>query len=172
MTEHQGGVTIKGNPLTTMGEHVSVGDKAPDFELTKNDMSSVSLGDSAGKVRLISVVPSLDTGICHAQTKRFNDEALNYDNVEFITVSAEHPFNQKRWCEQESCSNIEVVSDHQSLDFGEKYGLAIKEWRLLQRAIFIIDEDDTIAYAEYVPEIAQFPNYDAALAKLGEMADE
>ena len=169
MKENAGGVTIKGNPLTTMGEKVNVGDKAPDFEMTKNDMSSVTLGASAGKVRLISVVPSLDTGICHAQTKRFNDEALNYDGVEFITVSAEHPFNQKRWCEQESCSNIDVVSDHRSMNFGENYGLAIKEWRLLQRAIFIIDEDDTVAYTEYVPEIAQFPDYDSALAKLKEI---
>lgn len=170
MKENTGGVTIKGNPLTTIGEHVNVGDKAPDFNLVKNNLQTVSLDDSVGKVRLISVVPSLDTGICHAQTKRFNDEALNYDGVEFFTVSAEHPFNQKRWCEQESCSNIDVVSDHMAMQFGQDYGLAIKEWRLLQRAIIIIDANDTIAYTEYIPEIAQFPDYDSALAKLKELA--
>jgi thiol peroxidase len=169
MKENVGGVTIKGNSLTTLGKHVNVGEKAPDFLLVKNNMQPVSLADSAGKVRLISVVPSLDTGICHAQTKRFNDEALNYAGVEFLTVSAEHPFNQKRWCEQESCSNIAVVSDHMAMQFGQDYGLAIKEWRLLQRAIIIIDADDTVAYTEYIPEIAQFPDYDAALVKLEEL---
>ena len=170
MQEHEGGVTIKGNPLTTMGEKPSVGDKAPDATLIDNGMSPIKLSDSSGKVRLISVVPSLDTGICDAQTKRFNDEALNYDGVEFLTVSAEHPFNQKRWVTEASCSNIKVVSDAMDMGFGEAYGLRIKEWRLLQRAIIIIDENDEIAYTEYIPEIAQFPDYDAALTKLKEMA--
>lgn len=170
MSENLGGVTIKGNPLTTIGEHVEVGAKAPDATLVANDLSEVKLSDSAGKLRLVSVVPSLDTGICDLQTKRFNDEALNYAGVEFLTVSAEHPFNQKRWCEEASCSNITVVSDHLEMGFGQAYGLAIKEWRLLQRAIIIIDQNDEVAYAEYVPEIAQFPDYDSALAKLKELA--
>ncbi len=170
MSENPGGVTIKGNPLTTIGEHVAVGAKAPDAAFVANDLSTVKISDSSGKVRLISVVPSLDTGICDAQTKRFNDEALNYDGVEFLTVSAEHPFNQKRWATEASCSNIKVVSDHMDMGFGQAYGLAIKEWRLLQRAIIIIDENDEVAYTEYIPEIAQFPDYDAALAKLKAMA--
>ncbi|HFC13033.1 MAG TPA: redoxin domain-containing protein, partial [Anaerolineae bacterium] len=97
-----GGVTIKGNPLTTIGEHVAVGSQAPDAELIANDLSKVKLSDASGKVRLLSVVPSLDTGICHAQTKRFNDEAAKYTDVEFMTISAEHPFNQKRWVTNES----------------------------------------------------------------------
>ena len=170
MAEHHGGITIKGNPLTLVGEHVEVGAAAPDATLIDNGLGAVKLSDMSGKVRLLSVVPSLDTGICHAQTKRFNDEALNYDGVEFLTISAEHPFNQKRWVTQEACSNVKVVSDHMATDFGDAYGLTIKEWRLLQRAVIIIDENDTVAYAEYCPEVAQFPDYDAALAALKEVA--
>lgn len=166
MSENPGGVTIKGNPLTTLGDRVSVGDAAPDATLIANDLSAVKLSDSSGKVRLISVVPSLDTGICHAQTKHFNDEALKHEGVEFLTISAEHPFNQKRWVGAEACSNITVVSDHMEMGFGNAYGLAIKEWRLLQRAIIIIGKDDKIAYTEYIPEVAQFPDYDAAMAAL------
>ncbi len=169
MQENSGGVTIQGNSLTTLGERVSVGDSAPDAVLLDNGMAAVSLSDSSGKVRLLSVVPSLDTGICDLQTKRFNDEALNYEGVEFLTISAEHPFNQKRWVAEAACSNVTVVSDVLTMGFGDAYGLHIKEWRLLQRAIFIIDADDQIAYAEYVPEIAQHPDYDLALEKLKSM---
>ena len=169
--ERAGAVTIKGNPLTVLGEPVSVGDKAPDFSLTANDLSQVSLADSAGKARLISVVPSLDTGICHAQTIRFNEEAGKLgDSAAVLTISAEHPFNQKRWCGAEGVENLQVLSDHMSMGFGESYGLAIKEWRLLQRAILVVDGDDNVTYTEYIPEIAQFPDYDAALAALKEAA--
>lgn len=165
-SEHTDRLTYKGRPLTTLGNPVQVGDAAPAFTLLDNRMQPVSSADSAGRVRLISVVPSLDTGICHAQTKRFNDEARNFPGVVFLTVSAEHPWNQRRWVQQESCSDITVVSDVADLAFGQAYGLAIKELRLLQRAVFVIDADGRVAYAEYVPEIAQFPNYDAALAAL------
>ncbi len=170
MKEHNGGVTIQGKPLTTMGERVSVGDQAPDATLTDNGMAARKLSDSSGKMRLISVVPSLDTGICDLQTKRFNDEALNFDGVEFLTISAEHPFNQKRWVADSACSNITVVSDVMDMNFGDAYGLHIKEWRLLQRAIFIIDQNDKVAYVEYVPEVAQHPDYDQALGKLKDLA--
>ena len=164
-TERPGGVTIKGNPLTVKGDVVSVGDKAPDFTVTANDLSSVSLSDSAGKVRLISVVPSLDTGICDAQTRRFSEETMSLPiDVEVMTISAEHPFNQKRWCGAVGIDRMKVVSDHMDMNFGESYGLAIKEWRLLQRAIFVINKNDEISYTEYIPEIAQHPDYDAALS--------
>lgn len=169
--ERAGGVTIKGNPLTVIGDPIAVGDKAPDFALTANDLSTVTLSDSAGKTRLISVVPSLDTGICHAQTIRFNEEAGKLgDDVAVLTISAEHPFNQKRWCGAEGVDNLQVLSDHQSMGFGEAYGLAIKEWRLLQRCILVVNADDEVTYTEYIPEIAQFPDYDAALAALKEAA--
>ena len=163
-TERPGAVTIKGNPLTVIGDPVEVGEKAPEFTLVANDMSSVTLADTAGKTRLISVVPSLDTGICDAQTRRFNEEAAALgDEVAVITVSAEHPFNQKRWCGAAGIDKVQVVSDHMDMNFGNAYGLAIKEWRLNQRAIFVVDGEGTVIYTEYVPEIAQFPDFEAAL---------
>ena len=164
-TERAGGTTIKGNPLTVMGDVLSVGDTAPEFTVTANDMSQVSLSDSSGKVRLISVVPSLDTGICDAQTRRFSEETMSLPiDVEVYTISAEHPFNQKRWCGAVGIDRMQVLSDHMDMNFGESYGLAIKEWRLLQRAIFVVGKDDKITYTEYVPEIASHPDYDAALS--------
>ncbi|MCO5193340.1 MAG: thiol peroxidase [Anaerolineae bacterium] len=164
-TERFGAVTLKGKPLTVQGDPVKVGDKAPNFVLTANDFSTVTLADSADKVRLISVVPSLDTGICDAQTRRFNEEAASLgDDVVIITVSAEHPFNQKRWCGAAGVDRVQVVSDHMDMNFGKAYGLAVKELRLEQRAIIVVDGKDTITYTEFVPEIAQHPDYEAALA--------
>jgi thiol peroxidase len=163
--ENPGGVTIKGNPLTTLGEKVAVGQKAPSFNIRNSDMQIVSLDNWAGKIRLVSVVPSLDTGICDAQTRRMNEEATKLgDDVVVLTVSAEHPFNQKRWCGAAGIENVEVLSDHFDMNFGQAFGTHIKEWRLEQRAMFVIDSEDVIRYAEYVPEIAQHPDYEAALA--------
>lgn len=170
-TEHPGGVTLKGNPLTTIGQKLSVGDKAPDFKLVANDLSTVTLVDSAGKARLVSVVPSLDTGICDFQTKRFNQEAANFGpNVVILTVSAEHPFNQKRWCGAAGVDQVQVLSDHMDMNFGTAYGVYVKELRLDQRSIFVIDAKDVIRYVEYVPEISQHPDYEAALAALKSVA--
>lgn len=163
-TERPGGVTLKGDPLTLIGEPLAVGDKAPNYELVANDLSTVTLTDSAGKVRLISVVPSLDTGICDAQTRRFNEEAAEFgDDVVVLTVSAEHPWNQRRWCGAAGIDRVQVVSDHQDMAFGKAFGTYIKELRLEQRAIFVVDGSDTVTYTEYVPEIAQHPDYEAAL---------
>ncbi len=167
--ERHGAVTLKGNPLTVIGEPLKVGDKAPDFVLTANDLSKVTLADSKGKVRLISVVPSLDTGICDAQTRRFNEEAAKLgDGVVVLTVSAEHPFNQKRWCGAAGIDRVQVVSDHMDMNFGTAYGTYIKELRLEQRSIFVVDANDTITYIEYVPEVAQHPNYEAAITAVKE----
>jgi thiol peroxidase len=169
-SERSGGVTIKGNPLTLIGEPVAVGAQAPDAMLVNLEQKPVKLSDYDGKVRLVSVIPSLDTGICDAQTRRFNEEAARLgDDVVVITISAEHPFNQKRWCGAAGIENLQVLSDHQDMSFGKAYGTYIKEWRLEQRSIFVIDRDDTIRYIEYVPEIAQFPDYDAALAAVEEL---
>lgn len=169
--EHPGGVTSKGNPLTVVGDKLNVGDKAPDFTLVANDYSKVTLADSAGKARLISVVTSLDTGICDAQTHRFNEEAANFgDNVALLTVSAEHPSNQKRWCGAAGIDKVQVVSDVMDMNFGTAYGTYVKELRLEQRSIFVIDANDVVQYIEYVPEIAQHPDYDNALAALKKVA--
>ena len=163
--ERHGAVTIQGNALTVIGDPINVGEAAPDVTLTDNSMQPVKISDSNGKVRLISVVPSLDTGICDMQTRRMNEEASNLgDDVVILTVSAEHPFNQKRWCGAAEVDAVQVLSDHRAMEFGEAYGLHIKEWRLEQRAMFVLDRDGKVTYTEYVPEVAQHPDYDAALA--------
>jgi thiol peroxidase len=173
MTERVGGVTFKGNPLTVLGDQLKVGDKAPDFEVVDNLFSpnNVTLADSAGKVRLISVVPSLNTGICDAQTRRFNEEIGDYgDRVVGYTVSVDLPVAQSQWCEGAGVKNLHMLSDYRTMSFGDAYGTHIKGLRIEQRAIFIVDEDNTIRYVEYIPEIAQHPDYETALAALQEIA--
>jgi len=148
-----------------LGEVVKVGDKAPDFTLTANDWRPVTLSDSAGKVRLISVVPSLETGICDAQTRRFNEEASALgDQVVVLTVSADLPMAQKRWCGAAGVERVQTLSDHYSMSFGNAYGTHIQETRIEQRSIFVVDANDTLTYVEYVPEIGQHPDYEAAIA--------
>lgn len=164
--ERFGAVTHRGTVLTVIGDPLHVGDKAPAFTLMANDFSEVSSAEFASKVLLISVVPSLDTGICDAQTRRMNEEALRLgDDVVVITISAEHPYNQRRWCGAAGIdpARMKVLSDHMDMNFGRAYGTYIKERRLEQRAIFVVDTAGTIHYVEYVPEIAQHPDYDAAL---------
>ncbi len=156
-------ITFKGNPVTLLGNEVKVGDKAPDFKVLANDLSAVTLADSKGHVRLISVVPSIDTGVCDAQTRRFNEEASKLDNVKILTVSVDLPFAQKRWCAAAGIENVQTVSDHRELSFGEAYGVAIQELRLLARAVFVVDSNDTVTYAEYVSEATDHPNYEAAV---------
>ncbi|MCM3572203.1 thiol peroxidase [Mesobacillus subterraneus] len=156
-------VTFKGNPVTLLGNEVKVGDQAPDFNVLANDLSQVTLQDSKGQVRLISVVPSLDTGVCDAQTRRFNEEAANLDNVKILTVSVDLPFAQKRWCGAAGIENVQTLSDHRELSFGEAYGVAIKELRLLARAVFVVDSNDKVTYVEYVSEATDHPNYEAAV---------
>ena len=156
-------VTFKGNPVTLVGTEVKAGDKAPEFTVLANDLSPVTLESSAGKVRILSVVPSLDTGVCDAQTRKFNEEASKLGNVEVITVSVDLPFAQKRWCAAAGLENVVTVSDHRELSFGEAYGVHIKELRLLARAVFVVDSKDMVTYAEYVPESTDHPNYNAAI---------
>jgi len=156
-------VTFKGNPVTLVGTEVKAGDKAPEFTVLANDLSPVTLESSTGKVRILSVVPSLDTGVCDAQTRKFNEEASKLGNVEVITVSVDLPFAQKRWCAAAGLENVVTVSDHRELSFGEAYGVHIKELRLLARAVFVVDSQDMVTYAEYVPESTDHPNYNAAI---------
>jgi thioredoxin-dependent peroxiredoxin len=156
-------ITFKGNPVTLLGNEVKAGDKAPEFKVLANDLSEVTLADSKGQVRLISVVPSIDTGVCDAQTRRFNEEASKLDNVKILTVSVDLPFAQKRWCAAAGIENVQTVSDHRDLSFGEAYGVAIQELRLLARAVFVVDSNDTVTYAEYVSEATDHPDYEAAV---------
>lgn len=159
-------VTFKGDPITLVGDVVKVGDQAPDFNVLSNELENVSLDNYTGKVKLISVVPSLDTGICSEQTKRFNEEVAKLDNVAVITVSMDLPFAQARWCGTEGVDKVDVLSDHRDANFGKSYGVLIQELRLLTRAIFVVDEQDKVTYVEYVPEVGTHPDYDAVLEHL------
>lgn len=157
-------VTFKNNPVTLIGNEVKVGDKAPDFKVLANDLSEVTLKDSEGKVRLIAAVPSLDTGVCDAEARRFNEEvAAIGGDVAFYTVSVDLPFAQKRWCAAAGIEGVHTVSDHRDLSFGEAYGVYMKELRLLARAVFVIDREGTVTYVEYVTEGTSHPNYEAAI---------
>ncbi|MFD1739332.1 thiol peroxidase [Bacillus salitolerans] len=156
-------ITFKGNPITLLGNEVKVGDNAPNFTVLANDLTPVTLADSKGSVRLLVSTPSLDTGVCDAQTRRFNEEAAKLDNVKALTVSVDLPFAQKRWCGANGIENVQTVSDHRDLSFGEAYGVHMKELRLLARAVFIVDSDDKVTYVEYVSEGTDHPNYEAAL---------
>jgi thiol peroxidase len=160
--ERPGATTMKGNPLTLIGPELKAGDKAPDFEVVDTSLKPVSLNTTNG-VRIFSVVPSLDTPVCDAQTKRFNEAAASLPSVEIYTVSMDLPFAQKRWCGAFGVDNVKMLSDHRSGSFGENYGTLIKDLRIQSRAIFVVDKDNTIRYAEYVKEVADHPNYDAAL---------
>ncbi|MCM3543424.1 thiol peroxidase [Priestia megaterium] len=154
---------FKGNDVTLLGNQVKVGDKAPKFTVLANDLSEVTLDSTKGSVRLISVVPSIDTGVCDAQTRRFNEEAAKLDNVKVLTVSVDLPFAQKRWCGANGIDNVQTLSDHRDLSFGEAYGVAIQELRLLARSIFVVDSNDNVTYVEYLPEVTEHPNYEAAI---------
>ncbi len=170
-TERQGAVTFKGNPLTLVGSEIRVGSPAPDFTVLGQDLQPVSFSSSAGKVRIISVVPSLDTPICDAQTRRFNEEASKLSaRVEIWTISMDLPFGQKRWCGATGVDRVKIVSDHKDANFGLAFGALVKELRLLTRAVFVIDAQGTVRHAEYVREITTHPNYDAALAAVRQLA--
>ncbi|MDQ0224595.1 thiol peroxidase [Metabacillus niabensis] len=156
-------ITFKNSPVTLLGNEVKVGDTAPDFTVLSNDLAPVTLADTKGKVRLISVVPSIDTGVCDAQTRRFNEEGSKLENVEILTISVDLPFAQKRWCASNGLENVQTLSDHRDLSFGEAYGVHIKELRLLARAVFVVDANDKVTYVEYVSEATNHPNYEAAL---------
>jgi thiol peroxidase len=145
---------------------LKVGQKAPDAFLKKSLVDSVNLGDTRGKVRILSVVPSLDTPVCALQTKRFNEEAAKLTNATFITISCDLPTAQARFCGAEGIDRerLMVLSDHYDANFGRAYGTLVPQLRVECRAVFVLDRDDTIRYAEYVPEIANHPNYDAVLA--------
>ena len=168
--ERKNATMLKGNPFTLIGPEIKVGQKAPDFTVLAGDLSSVTLASSKGKTRLIISVPSLDTPVCDTETRRFNEEAARMPDVESLVISVDLPFAQGRFCQTAGIKNVKCLSDHRDVSFGKAYGTLIKELRLLSRAVFIIDANDTVQYVEYVKEVAQHPNYDAALAALKQPA--
>ena len=166
-TERTGLVSFHGGGLTLLGNPVKVGDKAPDFTLLDNDLSPKTLADYKGKTLLISVVPSLDTGVCDLQTRRFNTEAAALGpDVRILTVSCDLPFAQARWCGAAGVSRLQTLSDHRDLSFGLAYGLVIKELRLLARAVLVVNREGRITYERISHEMTREPDYDAALAAL------
>ena len=165
MAEREGLVTLLGNPVTLCGEALEVGDKAPEFEVSANDLTPVKLSDSAGKVRVLVTVPSLDTPVCDTETRTFNKAAGDLgDDVEILVVSMDLPFAQARWCGAAGIDAVTTLSDHKTAQFGETYGLLIKEVRLLARAVLVVGRNGDIVYQELVSEVADEPNYEAALA--------
>jgi thiol peroxidase len=160
-------VTFKGNPLTLAGGEVKVGHTAPDFKVQKADLSDYTLASGAGKTRILAAVPSLDTPVCDTETKRFNQEAAKLPNVEIVCISMDLPFAQKRWCGAAGVEKVITASDHRDGSFGKSYGTLISGGaldRLLARAVFVIGPDHKVKHVEYVKEIAEQPNYEAALA--------
>ncbi|WP_126937270.1 thiol peroxidase [Veillonella sp. CHU740] len=170
MEKRTGVVTFAGNPIALLGKEVKVGDKAPAFTLLDNGLGEKTLADYAGKVKVISVVPSLDTGVCDAQTRWFNQNVSKLgENVVVLTVSVDLPFAQKRWCGAAGINQVETLSDHRDLSFGENYGFILEGLRLLSRGIVVIDKDDVVRYVEYVPEVTSAVNFDAAEAATKEL---
>lgn len=160
-------VTMKGKPVTLLGNEVRIGQSAPDCTLVANDLSNFTFSSLKGKRVILSAVPSLDTGICDLQTKRFNQEAAKLgDSVKILTISMDLPFAQKRWCGATGSDKILTLSDHRDAAFGEAYGILIKGLRLLARSIFIVDAKGVLRYKQIVPEITQEPNYEEALNAL------
>jgi len=165
--ERKNVVTVKGNAVTLIGEEVKTGQKARDFKTLNTNLEEVTLSSFENKIKLIASVPSLDTPVCDLEIKRFNDEAskLSKDLV-IIFISMDLPFAQKRFCQANDIKIVKTLSDHRDADFGLKFGVLIKELRLLARAIFILDKDDVIKYGQVVPELSSPPDYDAALLAL------
>jgi thiol peroxidase len=159
--------TLKGNPQNLEGPELKVGDSAPDFSLQGMDMSDVKLAATAGKVRIISTVPSVDTPVCDKETRRFNEEAARLSNVDILTVSVDLPMAAKRWCAAAGIEKVKLLSDHRTTEFGRNYGVLIKGGpldRFLSRAVFVVDRNNKFTHVEYVPEVAQEPNYENVLA--------
>ena len=159
-------VIFKGKPAVLRGPELKIGDKAPEFKLEDIDFNEVTLSQSHGRVRLISVVVSLDTPVCDLQTQRFEDEAGKFSDVVIYTVSMDLPFAQSRYCGAHNIKNLKTLSDHREGSFGRAYGVLMEESRLLSRAIFIVDGDDVVRYVEYVPEAGSYPDYDRAISAL------
>ena len=165
--ERKNAVTFKGNPLTLIGEEIKPGMKAPDFEVLANNLTPVNLSNYDGKIKVISVVPSLDTPVCDTQTRKFNQEAVNFSkDVVVLTISMDLPFAQTRWCGAAGVSNVITLSDHKDGNFGMAFGVYIAELRLLSRSVFILDKNNEVKYVEYLSEVTNEPDYARAIDAL------
>jgi thiol peroxidase len=167
MQERTGIITMKGNPLTLIGNEVKVGDNAPDFIALDNNLAPVRLSSFKGKICVLASVPSLDTPVCDMETRKFNEEAgrLGADVV-FLTISMDLPFAQRRWCGASGVTKVQTLSDHRDASFGTSYGVLIKELRLLARAVFVVDQGGIIQHAQLVKEVSKEPDYGVVLATL------
>ena len=164
MEERNNIVTMKGNPITLLGKALKPGNNAPDADLLANDLSFVKLSSYKGKVCIIAAVPSLDTPICDMETRRFNTEAGRLsDDVVILTISTDLPFAQARWCGAAGVDKVKTLSDHRAVEFGQAYGVLIKDFRLLARAVFVVDKQGVVQYVQIVKEIAEEPDYNAVL---------
>ncbi|MHB0947228.1 MAG: thiol peroxidase [Sedimentisphaerales bacterium] len=160
-------VNMKGKPLVLAGNEIKVGAQAPDFEVVGKDLSTVKFSSFAGKVCIISCVPSLDTSVCDIMTRRFNEEATKLgDDVVVLAISMDLPFGQNRWCIAADVKNVFILSDHRTASFGQAYGVLLKDLRLLARAVFVVDKESVVRYEEIVSEITHEPNYDEALEEV------
>src|SRR5512143_3603111 len=165
MQERKGVITFKGNPMTLLGPEIKAGDKAPGFRVVDTGMAPVTLADFKGKVKIISVVASLDTSVCDTETRRFNQEAAKLPgNIVVLTVSLDLPFAQKRWCGAAGIDKVKVLSDYQDRSFASAYGVLIKESKLLARSVFVVDGSDTVRYIQQVKDTSKEPDYAAVLA--------
>lgn len=165
--ERKGIITFQGNPLTLTGTERKSGDKAPDFKVLDKELKEVTLKDFAGKIKVISVTPSLDTPVCDIQARMFNAEAAKLpSDVTVLNISMDLPFAISRFCSNAGIDKVKALSDHREASFGNEYGVLIKELRLLARAVIIVDSKDVIRYIEIVPEVANEPAYEKALEEL------
>lgn len=155
-------ITFKQEPITLLGSQVKTGETAPEFTLLDNNLNEVNLSTYDGQKKLISVVPSIDTGVCDQQTRKFNEEASQEDGV-VLTVSVDLPFAQKRWCASNGLDNVITLSDHKDLSFGKNYGVVMEELRLLARSVFVLDKNNKVVYSEIVSEGTDFPDFESAL---------
>ena len=171
MAEQPGAITMKGAPLTLIGNEISVGDAAPDAELLDTGLSPVRISSFRSKVLVISTVPSLDTPVCDVETRRFNEEAAGLgENVRILTVSMDLPFAQARWCGAAGIERVQTLSDHRDAAFGEAWGVLIRDLRLLARCVFVVDREGRVVYVQLVKELTEEPDYEAVLAAVRELA--
>jgi thiol peroxidase len=170
MAETKNTITFKGNPLIMDGSQPKVGDTAPDFEVLSNDLTLLKLSAFKGKTLVICSVPSLDTPVCDTEVRKFNEQATSLgDDVAVLVISMDLPFAQKRWCGAAGVKNVQTLSDHNKAQFGNAYGVLIKELRILARAVFVVDKKGMIRYIEIVDELSHEPDYEAALSAVREV---
>ena len=170
MQKNSDKVTFKGNAVTLLGNQIKEGDKAPDFTVLDNGLNPTKLSDYKGKVKVLSVFPSIDTGVCLKQNRRFNQEAANLsDDIVILAISNDLPFALNRFCDAEGIDKVVTLSDHKDVDFGTKYGFLIEELRLLARGVVVVDQNDQVKYVEFVSEIGNEPDYNSALKAAKEL---